>query len=134
MNRRRHHLTLRLDPHGDGKDLRPGHIVSATAPGCRAVVVDRWGRAHGLGDVTTIGRDPVACDIAVLSDSVSRRHAEVRWTSARRFVLVDLGSTNGTRLDGQDVLRAVDLRSGQVIEVGGVALVFALCAPGQPRP
>jgi pSer/pThr/pTyr-binding forkhead associated (FHA) protein len=86
-----------------------------------------------LSHVTVLGRDPETCDIALLSEAVSRKHAELRWTSARRFVLVDLGSTNGTRLDGQVVLRAIDLRSGQIIDVGGIELVFAMCAPSYPR-
>lgn len=106
--------------------------MSASPDDCRAVLVDQWGRAHGLGDVTLLGRDPAMCDVAILCAWVSRRHAEIRWTSARRFVLVDLGSTNGTRADAQPVDRPAALTNGQIIEVGGVSFVFATNAVGDP--
>ncbi len=71
--------------------------------------------------VTTIGR---ASDrTVVLSDaSVSRRHAEIRRT-AGGFTLVDRGSTNGTRLNGELISQA-EIHDGDLILAGEVAMTF----------
>lgn len=53
---------------------------------------------------TMIGRGTDS-DVHVVARGVSRHHAEVRW-DGKRAEVVDLGSTNGTRLDGERVTRA----------------------------
>jgi|SRR3954447_3676791 predicted component of type VI protein secretion system len=63
------------------------------------------------------------CDFVVADPSVSRRHAlllrgDAGWT------LWDLGSTNGTRVNGWRVERAV-LRAGDEVELGAMRLRFA---------
>lgn len=71
----------------------------------------------------TIGRGP-ANDL-VLADQdrlVSRFHAEVRWENGR-YVLVDLGSQNGTWLDSQRVAR-VELQAGLPVVIGPYRLIF----------
>lgn len=80
------------------------------------------GQRLPLGDGTiTIGR---ASDAAVrLSDtSVSRRHAEVRRTRDG-WTVVDLGSTNGTRINGVPVTDR-RLEDGDTITVGDASLRF----------
>jgi hypothetical protein len=75
-----------------------------------------------LADGTvTIGRGP---DSGVrLSDaSVSRRHAEVR-RSGDGWTVVDLGSTNGTRVNGVPVTER-RLQDGDTVTVGDAALRF----------
>ena len=66
----------------------------------------------------------VATDAAVrLTDtSVSRRHAEVR-RSGDGWILVDLGSTNGTRINGVPVTDR-RLQDGDTITVGDASLRF----------
>jgi two-component system cell cycle response regulator len=72
----------------------------------------------------TIGRDPVN-DIVVDLDNVSRRHC--RFTSRDGKVLLkDLGSTNGTYLNDQEVRQETVLRSGDLVKVGGAIFKF-LC-------
>ena len=44
-------------------------------------------------------------DIHVVAPGVSRHHAQVRW-NGKRAEIVDLGSTNGTTLEGKKVSRA----------------------------
>ena len=56
--------------------------------------------------------------------NVSRRHAEFRRT-ADGVVVTDLGSTNGTRVNGVPV-REQQLVSGDEITVGSTTLVFEL--------
>lgn len=73
--------------------------------------------------VTVIGR---AGDVDVPLDDagVSRRHAEIHLADGRARV-VDLGSTNGTFVDGERV-GAGELRDGSTITVGRSRLVFRL--------
>jgi hypothetical protein len=73
--------------------------------------------------VTVLGR---AGDVDVPLDDagVSRRHAEVHVTDGR-FRVVDLGSTNGTFIDGERVTTG-ELRDGSTITVGRSRLVFRL--------
>jgi Mg-chelatase subunit ChlD len=63
-------------------------------------------------------------DLAVTEPSVSRNHAEIR-ADRGGWLIVDLGSTNGTRVNGKKVDSA-RLRPGDRIRVGEVELVFEL--------
>jgi hypothetical protein len=74
--------------------------------------------AQGL----TIGRSPDA-DVVLASTEVSRRHAEVVPDDAG-WVLVDLGSTNGVRLNGRRVGVPTLLTDGDVIEIGASEIHF----------
>ncbi|MCX7621290.1 MAG: DUF3662 and FHA domain-containing protein [Acidimicrobiales bacterium] len=75
-----------------------------------------------LGDrVVTIGRLP-DCDITITDANVSRHHAEIR-PRGDGFVLVDLGSTNGTRVNGVRVTER-ELFDGDEIAFGNTRLVF----------
>ena len=70
----------------------------------------------------TIGRD-VKNNIVVDLDNVSRRHAKITIRGGRFFV-EDLGSTNGTFLNEDEVLRESQLRSGDYVKVGGSIFKF----------
>jgi pSer/pThr/pTyr-binding forkhead associated (FHA) protein len=72
--------------------------------------------------VTVIGRSS-ECDIALSGDpNVSRRHAEVRRIGDG-YSLVDLGSTNGTEVNGQRIQETA-LMNGDVIGVGTTSITF----------
>jgi FHA domain-containing protein/uncharacterized protein DUF1707 len=71
-------------------------------------------RAEGIR--VTIGRGP-SCDCLLPEDSVSRRHAEL-WREAGRWYIRDLGSRNGTRVNGLRVLEPVGVRPGDRITLG----------------
>ena len=74
--------------------------------------------------VTTIGRHPQSS--VFLDDiTVSRRHAEVVRDDDGMFVLRDVGSLNGTYLDGERVPEAL-LREGAQIQIGKFRLVFVI--------
>lgn len=86
------------------------------------------GRTFDLGEETRIGRAPDN-DLVLEAPSVSKRHAVI----ARReggFVLEDLDSTYGTRLDGRPVTEPVRLDRMHVIEVSDVELVFTRLPAG----
>jgi hypothetical protein len=71
--------------------------------------------------VTVIGRSS-GCDIVLDDPNVSRRHAEIRRLGDG-YSLVDLGSTNGTEVNGQRVGETA-LMNGDVIGVGTTRLTF----------
>ena len=73
------------------------------------------------GKVYLVGRDREA-DIKILSTSVSRRQARIDATGAAP-VLIDLGSANGTKVNGDSVDRH-PLKSGDLIKMGKVVLRF----------
>lgn len=85
-------------------------------------VVEIDGRRHELTSArTVIGRGSDA-DIIISDAGSSRRHAEVLW-DGERAMLRDLGSTNGTKVDGQKV-REVALTPGTVFTIGRTKLTF----------
>jgi len=59
--------------------------------------------------------------VQVLDSSVSREHAELARDGAR-YTVHDLGSRNGTRVNGQDAALPVEVKPGDTIEVGHVML------------
>ena len=86
-------------------------------------LTDPTGREHLLTARTvTIGR-AVENEIVVTSRRVSREHARVQ-REGRRLVLADLGSTNGTFLNGERLMAPVELRDGDRIGIGDVVLLF----------
>jgi hypothetical protein len=67
---------------------------------------------------------------------ISRRHAEFRVGRAGpelRLSVVDLGSTNGTTVDGSRVQHAV-LRDGSVVQVGSTRMLVRIAAPAAGGP
>jgi hypothetical protein len=70
----------------------------------------------------SVGRDPDHVVFPVSHDSVSREHARLRLQSGN-FVLEDIGSTNGTRVNGRVLARSetVRLRSGDRVIFGSAA-------------
>ena len=94
-----------------------------TPPPRREQAVLLWdGRDVSLDQgVTVIGRSS-GCDIVVDDPNVSRRHAEIRRLG-EGYSLVDLGSTNGTEVNGQRV-GETSLMNGDVIGVGTTRLTF----------
>jgi Protein of unknown function (DUF3662)/FHA domain len=80
------------------------------------------GKRHVLaGERLTIGRSRDS-EIVVDDPNVSRRHAEVRKT-IEGWMIVDLGSTNGVKINGRRVQEEV-LRPGDKITLGLVELEF----------
>jgi hypothetical protein len=63
------------------------------------------------------------CDIVLEDTGVSRRHAELR-PSAHGWLVSDLGSTNGVRVNGQDIHGAHQLQAGDRIDLGSTQVVF----------
>ena len=90
-----------------------------------------WVR-DGLADATrfgvrgphaSIGRDP-GNDLVLESQSVSARHAELSLAGGV-WTLTDLGSINGTWVDGVRVVDSLDLSPGSEVRIAGVVLSFS---------
>ena len=67
----------------------------------------------------TIGRSS-ACELVLADDTVSRRHAEL-FLDGGRWILRDLGSSNGTWVNGRRVVEA-EVRPGDEVHLGGARL------------
>ena len=70
-----------------------------------------------------IGADP-SCNLRVEGDSVSRKHARLTFDGSQ-FVIEDLGSTNGTFLDGVRLAGPTPIRFGQQLRIGQSLLELA---------
>ncbi len=68
------------------------------------------------GDQLVIGRDS-SSGIAINDAEVSRKHARLNFQGGK-YVIEDLGSTNGTFVNGQRLTNAVVLKSGDVVSLG----------------
>jgi adenylate cyclase len=65
-------------------------------------------------------------NVVFSSHKVSRRHAIVHAQGASEFSIVDLGSSNGTHLNGRRVIGPIALQHGDVIQIGEQNLTFRL--------
>ncbi len=106
--------------------------AAARWTGRRAVrAVDHWLRGWppvlsfpaGVQPRFTIGREP-ACDMTLADETVSRWHACLE-RGADGWLLADLGSTNGTRLNGWRVNQPTWVRPGDMVSFGGVTFVLS---------
>jgi len=78
-----------------------------------------------VGKTFSLGRSKDN-NVVFVSPKVSRRHAIVHAQGASEFSLVDLGSSNGTHLNGRRVIQPTSLHHGDVIQIGEQSLVFRL--------
>ena len=98
---------------------RDAHLAARVAP---TAWVEERGRSRTLGpEPFVIGRDPRS-DLVLDDPRVSRHHAEIR-PRLGRHTLIDLGSLNGTRVNGRRVSEAA-LADGDRIEIGHDAVLF----------
>ena len=89
---------------------------------------DQPPREIAVTDGLVIGRG-ASCDLPLDDERVSRRHATIHREGSDYF-LKDLGSRNGTRLNGEPVAFA-HLAFGDEIGIGRARLLFAERAPGE---
>ena len=88
-----------------------------------AVVVLANGSRHTLdGDLVTIGRQ-ASCAIVIADNNISRVHARFR-ASDNGWTIEDLGSTNGTEVNGVLITEPTLLSHGQLIVLGSLQLHF----------
>ncbi len=111
---------------GDSETTRAQPAVRNDVP--RLVVLSAPGHDDSVEQVLELDRDVTLVGrtgdvhLRLTDPGVSRRHLEVR-RRGRDLLLTDLGSTNGTRVNGRPV-QTHPLRDGDRIELGESALVF----------
>jgi hypothetical protein len=95
-------------------------------------VLDIGGKRYPITHSTTvIGRGSDA-DITVDDTGISRKHVQIIWDGQRAQVQ-DLGSTNGSQLNGQPVRKAI-LEPESVITIGRTRIVFRVLPQAAPAP
>lgn len=90
----------------------------------RALLIYNGRRLVVGPDGAVLGRSR-ECEIVIADPNVSRRHADLRL-EAGAWVISDLGSTNGTRVNGHRIQEAEVLRPGDEIELGSSLATFEL--------
>ena len=100
------------DLDSDPNSTQPEHQAPIAAP----LELLCAGQRHTIGDVLVIGRSS-SCDIHVPDSEMSRRHAEVSSHNGA-VVVRDLGSTNGTSVNGGVIIAPTTLAAGDVIAAG----------------
>jgi hypothetical protein len=123
-------------------------LRSAVASSWRSSVGSSWRRALAAADrwlrkppgtlvlpkgpqrSFTIGREP-GCDLTLADQTVSRRHASLA-KDAEGWLLSDLGSTNGTRLNGWRVRAPVLVSPGDLVSFGAATFVLTERPPRRP--
>ena len=117
------HVELNEDPSlGAGEFLVASQMQEAPGGAAVGSLSLPDGRRIPVGeDPVSIGRLP-ECDVVLSDPNVSRRHAEVR-RRGNDFVVVDLDSTNGTKVNGAGV-RERRLNDGDEIALGGTRIRF----------
>lgn len=100
------------------KEPMPGRLI-VRSPGVAEP------REYALdGGNIAIGRSP-SCDVVLEGDQLtSRRHALLRYDGAR-YTIVDLGSSNGTFVNGAEIHEARPLADGDRILVGEHELLYS---------
>jgi hypothetical protein len=102
--------------------------IASTKPVAELQISD--GRKIRLRGATTLGRTE-ANDVALPDAKVSRRHAAIHRQGPTELWLADLGSRNGTFLNGSRVLVPTPLSDQDRIEIGPFRLIF--CQPNVPK-
>ncbi|HEX8067316.1 MAG TPA: DUF3662 and FHA domain-containing protein [Thermoleophilaceae bacterium] len=110
--------TMVYSPDREARPLAPPPVAAG-----RAMLVGEGKRTVLSGSRVLIGRSR-DCDVTLDDPNVSRRHAEMRNEDGR-WVVTDLGSTNGIKVNGGRVEQAV-LEPGDEIALGLARLRFEL--------
>ncbi|MSP17396.1 MAG: FHA domain-containing protein [Myxococcales bacterium] len=107
----------------------PGAVPTAGTPYARMVVTSTnlAGREFSLQKTETVLGRTNENDIALDHRSISRHHAKVILEQGR-YVIIDMQSANGLRVNGEEYGR-VELRAGDEVDLGHVRLRFI--GPGE---
>jgi DNA-binding winged helix-turn-helix (wHTH) protein len=105
-------------------DTRVATSVDDTHPTTGPRLVSRHGEWILPEGPTLVGRDR-ACAVRIDSPTLSRRHARIVVTREETTV-EDLGSKNGTQVNGQCVTEPVVLRDGDEIQFGSLTVTYRI--------
>lgn len=72
-----------------------------------------------------IGRDSTACEVPVEDAKASRLHAQLEQENHGIYI-IDMGSSNGTKVNGQLITAPTELLSGDTVRIGNTELFFEI--------
>ena len=117
-------VTIEIDQSvGTGRIDVDSSVVKAGASEIVARVILPDDRKITLGKATLVIGRLAECDIAFDDSNVSRRHAEIK-ALVGGFAVNDLGSTNGTKVNGVTITFERALRDGDIISVGSHSIRY----------
>ncbi|MGZ5387817.1 MAG: FHA domain-containing protein [Solirubrobacterales bacterium] len=79
------------------------------------------GAEYPIDGEMVLGREPGSADVVLTDPGISRRHAAIR-AAAGRISVADLGSSNGTYVNGDRIRGEAELAAGDEIQLGGIVL------------
>jgi DNA-binding winged helix-turn-helix (wHTH) protein len=115
--------------HGFGYSFVPDGGVTITARANCRLICD--GRVIELANGENLVGRSVDCAVRLESTDVSRRHARI-MVSDEGATIEDLGSTNGTFVNGERINTAVPLADGMAVAFGSIQALFH-DSPEEPR-
>ncbi len=109
----------------EGEDVAPPPAPAVTAAGEVSMILLENGKPSKTfrvqKEIVTIGR-LAECDVVIADPGASRRHARIRFQDGV-YLLTDLGSTNGTQVNGE-LVQEHPLSDGDRITIGETVLEF----------
>ena len=81
------------------------------------------GRTYALGEQARLGRHQDN-SIQLNEERVSRQHAQIQRQDGA-YIIIDLGSSNGTFVNGTAIDRPTALNAGDRIRIGGTEFEFS---------
>ena len=97
-----------------------GHRTTLLSDACPQLIIQVPGQATRSVPLTkaqvTIGREST-CDADIASPVVSRQHARLEQKGGEYWI-TDLGSTNGTSVNGRWILQSQQLNDGDIVRIG----------------
>lgn len=111
--------------HGDARAAGPVDVRPPARSGPRLVSErGEWILCEGSN---VVGRER-ECAVRVDSADLSRRHARIVVTRAETTI-EDLGSKNGTQVNGERITRSVALKDSDRIQVGSLTMTYRIAGP-----
>jgi hypothetical protein len=107
--------------HTGGFHITGRMVEGVGGSGAGSLVLPNGDRFSLTESVISVGRHP-DCNLVLADPNVSRNHAEIR-PQGDRFAVIDLGSTNGTRVNGVRVDTQL-LQDGDEISFGNTRIRF----------
>jgi pSer/pThr/pTyr-binding forkhead associated (FHA) protein len=113
------------------------HVVTQAGPRKRKAFLmvstgDAAGTVFPVTDTSVLIGRSLEAQVSINEQAISHEHARLEQSGAK-FVLRDLGSTNGTYVNGQRLLDEVALAGGDSIRMGSTTFTFVTRESGLPQ-